>query len=416
MNNTRNKLLVAATAVLITTVGCGSSKSNAGEASGGSGESSKKPYTIGVLTDLTGPAASSSKTSVDGVKAGTVLASREGYAIKYIVGDTQTSPTGALAAAQKLVTQDHVSAVIAVSALTFTASNYLTAHNIPVIGIAEDGPEWATAKNMFSIIGAIHSTKVTTTLGKFFKTQGVTNLATLGYSISPSSSEVAKAAAESARAAGIKVGYLDAKFPFASTNVGPAVLAMKKAGINGFVGAIAPNTAFALITALRQEGVNLKVALMATGYGGDLTQAGPGALESAQNVYFSLGYEPVEMRTAATKQFVSDLRSVGKTGEPTVSQYAGYISIGLLVQALKAAGPSPTRASLITTLSNIHNFAGLGLFGNNKLDINDRENIVTSVNNCLWITKLQGNSFNMVSGAAPICGTVIPGKMVSPSS
>lgn len=414
----RKKLLVAGAAVLVTAVGCSSSGSS-GTPSGAAGPSSaaaKKNVTVGVLTDVTGPGASGSKSTVDGVKAGTFYASREGYTVKYIVADTATSPTGALAAAQKLVTRDHVAAVIAVSALTFTASNYLTAHNVPVVGAAVDGPEWTTAKNMFSVFGAIHTTKVSTTLGKFFKMEGVTNLASLGYSISPSSSEVAKAGAESARAAGLKVGYLNAKFPFGGTDVGPTVLAMKKAGIDGFVGSIQPNTAFALITALRQQGVNLKVALMATGYGGDLDQAGPGALNAAQNVYFSLGFAPVEMQTTATKQFTSDLKSAGVTSKPTVSQYAGYTSVGLLVRALKAAGANPTSASLIQALSNIHDFDALGLYGSHKLDINDRDNIVTGVDNCLWVTKLQGNNFNLVPGADPVCGDVIPGKTVTPSS
>ena len=72
---------------------------------------------------------------------------------------------------------------------------------------------------------------------------------------------------------------------------------MKKAGVNGFTATTDPNTAFSLITALRDSGVNIKAAMLATGYGGDLAQAGPGALNAAQNVYFGLGYEPVEMQT-----------------------------------------------------------------------------------------------------------------------
>ncbi|MBL7487239.1 ABC transporter substrate-binding protein [Frankia sp. AgB1.9] len=407
-------MLALVAAVLIIATGCRSTAST-GKANGGA-TSGTRTYTIGVLTDSTGPAASGNKTSVDGVKAGTVLASRDGYTIKYVVGDTMTSPATALSAAQKLVTQDHVFAVIAYSALTFAASSYLTAHGVPVVGGAIDGPEWITSKNMFSVFGALHTTNVATTMGKFFKMQGVTSLASLGYSISPSSSESAKASAESARAAGVTPGYLNASFPFGSTNVEPETLAMKSAGIDGFVGSTDPNTAFALITSLRQNGVNLKVALLPTGYGGDLLQAGPGALNAAQNVYFSLGYEPVEMNTAATKQFASDLKAAGVAGEPTVAQYNGYVSVGLLLRGLKNAGPQPTQASLITAFSNIHDFTALGLFGSHKLDINDRDNIVLGADNCVWVTKLEGSSFKLVPGADPVCGTVIPGKTVSPSS
>lgn len=417
MIKNKKLLLTGMAATLIAAAGCGSSASSGAASSGGGAKSTGgKTYTVGVLTDVTGPASSGNKSSVKGVKAGTYLASRNGYTIKYEVGDTASNPATTLAAAQKLVTQKHVIAVVAVSSLTFAASSYLTAHRVPVIGAGEDASEWITSKNMFSVFGALHTTKVATTTGKFLKARGVTNLAAIGYSISPISSEAAKAQAESARAAGIKVGYLNAAFPFGSTNVAPIVLAMKKAGTDGFVATIDPNTAFALITGLRQAGVNIKAAFLPTGYGGDLLQAGPGALNAAQNVYFSLGYEPVEMGTAATKQFASDLKSAGVNEDPTHAEYDAYASVGLLVQALKAAGTSPTSASVITALSNIHDFNALGLFGSHKLDINDRDNLVVGVDNCLWVTKLQGKTFTQVPGADPVCGEVVPGKTVSPSS
>jgi branched-chain amino acid transport system substrate-binding protein len=369
-----------------------------------------------VLTDVTGLAASGNKTSVQGVQAGVVLASRNGYTIKYVVGDTTTSPAGALSAAQKMVEQDHVLAVIAVSALAFGAANYLTSQGVPVLGIAEDGPEWITATNMFSVTGALHSNLVATTQGQFLKMVGVTTIGSLGYSISPASAEAAKGVAESAKAAGIKVGYVNASFPFGSTNVQPVALAMKAAGVDGATASVDPNTSYALIAALKQAGVAIKAFLLPTGYGADVLQAGPGALQTAQNVYFLLAYEPIEMHTPATQQFASDLAAAGISGEPTFAMYNGYVSIGLLLQGLAAAGSNPTKAALISALSTIHDFNALGLYGDHKLDINDRKNIASGVDNCTWMTKLSGSTFALVPGADPICGTVIPGVTVSPSS
>jgi branched-chain amino acid transport system substrate-binding protein len=48
--------------------------------------------------------------------------------------------------------------------------------------------------------------------GDFFKAQGVTNVGTIGYGISPSSSEYAKGVADSAKHAGLKAGYLNGDF------------------------------------------------------------------------------------------------------------------------------------------------------------------------------------------------------------
>jgi ABC-type branched-subunit amino acid transport system substrate-binding protein len=431
MHSTTRKLIAAATGALIVAAGCSSSKSShstattAGAAAattaaptGASTTSAphKGTYTIGLLTDASGLGASGNKTSEQGVQAGVVLAARDGYTLKYVVGDTATSPNGALTAAQKLVDQDHVSAVIAVSALTFAAANYLTSKGVPVVGIAEDGPEWTTASNMFSVTGALHTTLVGTTQGELMKMLGVTTIGSLGYSISPASAEAAKGVAASAKAAGIKVGYLNASFPFGSTNVQPVALAMKAAGVDGATASVDPNTSYALISALRESGVNVKAFLLATGYGADVLQAGPGALQAAQNVYFSLAYEPVEMHTAATQQFVSDLTAAGISGEPTFAMYNGYVSVGLLTQALDAAGANPTSTSIIGALSDVHDFTALGLYGSHHLDINDRQHIALGVDNCLWVTKLTGTTFQLIPGADPICGTVIPGVTVAPSS
>ncbi|MBL7489265.1 ABC transporter substrate-binding protein, partial [Frankia sp. AgB1.9] len=362
--------------------GCGSSSSG-GSTAGATGAATNKTITVGVIADMTGAAASGNKSVVEGVKAGTYYASRNGYTIKYIVGDTATNPATALAVAQKFVTQDHVFAVLANSSLLFAAAPYLTAHNVPVIGAAEDGPEWITSKNMYSIFGALQTTKVATTMGKFFKMQGVTNLGVAAYSL-PIASESGAAAAASAEAAGIKVGYLNAKVTLGS-DVAPIVLAMKNAKVDGIVMQMDPDTAFGIIKGLRDQGVNLKAALLPTGYGGDLLQAGPGALAAAQNVYFLSGYELMEMGTPATKSFAADLKSAGVNGVPAYGMYNGYISVGLLVQGLKAAGTNPTSASLLTALSGIRDFTALGLYGSHKLDINDRENIVAGADNCQWI-------------------------------
>ncbi|MBL7547277.1 ABC transporter substrate-binding protein [Frankia sp. AgB1.9] len=398
---------VGMVAMLLGVAACGGSSGGGTSAAGGS--ASRATVTVGVLADVTGAAASGNKSSLDGFKAGTYYASRQGYTIKYVVADTATNPATVLSAAQKLVTQDHVLAVLAHSALFFAAAPYLTAHNVPVIGFAQDGREWFSSPNMFSITGPTLNDEVTTTLGQAMKKLGVTNLATLAYSVSPQSQAAANEAAASAKLAGVKVGYQNVQLPFGTTDIGPVVLAMKNAGVDGFFATVDPNTAFVLLKALQDQGVKLKASLLPTGYGGDLTQAGPGATQTVQGSYFSLAYEPVEMQTAATKQFESDLKFAGVTGEPTFAQYDGYITMGLLVRALKAAGADPTSASLLTALRGIHDWDGLGLFGPGKTyDINQKK---ITTGECLFVSKYEGSAFTPVQGALPICGTLTDQKI-----
>jgi branched-chain amino acid transport system substrate-binding protein len=409
-----------AVGALLAAAGCSSSKSTP-HATGSSptspaGSNSGSPtITVGVLADLTGPGAST--TVLKGIQAGVGQAKSEGYNIKYIVADTQTSPAEALTAAQKLVEQDHVFALVAISGLTFSAAPFLTAHNIPVVGADDDATEWITSRNMFSVIGTDDYTKVETTDGEFFKRVGATRVGTLGLSIAPSAQESAKGAAVSAEAAGLSAPYVNPNFPYGSTNVGPVAIAMKNDGVDALTTAVTPNINYLLLTALEQQGVKLKGALLPTGYGGDLESAGRPAQLAAQGVYFLSGQEPVEMHTQATERMVTAFRTyAGVTGDPTYSEIWGYESIDGVVTGLKAAGANPTQDSFINAMLSIRNYNPGGLYGDQTIGFAmDQRGQAAGVNNCLWITQYEGDSFHLVNGMEPLCGSIIPGKTVSSS-
>lgn len=399
----------AAAAVMVAAAAAGCGGSAGAASSGGS-----KTYTVGVLTDLTGPGSTINATTPTGVKAGVYYAKAHGgYTIKYVVGDTATNPGDVVSVAQKLVEVDHAFAIVAASALTFEASSWLTAHGIPVVGAAEDGPEWLTSKNMFSSLGAINTKLVTTIAGEFFKMEGVTELGTLGYGISPSSAEAAEGDAASAEHYGIKAPYVNADFQYGSTNVAPVALAMKSDGVNGVAADTDFNTEFALLGQLKQQGVGLKAALLPTGYGGDLLAAGSGAEQAAQGVYFLSSFEPVEMHTAATEEFQKDLKKAGVKTDPTYAEYCGYTAMVLLDQGLQGAGKKPTQASLIKSLTGIKAFTAGGLTGTHTLDMNVSKQDGAGVG-CYWITRYEGSKFDLVKGDDPLCGKVIPGVTVSP--
>lgn len=410
----KTKLFAVVTVILTLAAAC--SSSSKGATNGSSAGSGTTTYKLGVLVDMTGPASTNDHYFPQGVAAGVGVAGTEGVKVKYYVADTQSSPTGALTAAKQLVEEDHVFAVLALSALTFAAAPYLTSHGIPVIGAAEDGTEWLTARNMFSVFGTEDYTKVYSQYGLIFKKLGATNVASIGYSISPSSADAAKGAAVSARLAGLKVGYLNANFPFGSTNVGPVALAIKAAGSNGLNASIETNTEFALINALRQDGANPKVALVSTGYGGDLAAGGPGAEQTAQGLYFPLAYEPAELHTAATEKLVEALKKyAGISGvDPGYAQYLGYMSVDLFVQGLKLTGPNPTRAAMINALLGVRSYNGAGLYGTHSIGFAlDQRGKASGADNCYWVVKYLGSTFHLVPGMEPICGETVPGASIS---
>ena len=404
-----------AVAVLVVTACSSSSKpssSSATTAPAGS-QSGGPTYTIGVLTDLSGPGSNTGDTTEQGIKAGIGLANTEGFHIKYVMADTGTSPTGALTAAKKLVEQDHVLAVMQISVVGFGAAPYLASKGIPVIGGNVDGPEWITSRNMFSVLGYQDYTKVQTTYGVVMKKLGMTNVGGVAYGIEPASYDVVKSWAASAELAGLKVGYLNTQLPFGDTNLGPVAIQMKNAGVDGTYNAVVTSTSFALVEAMEQEGMKSK-AIQATGYGGDLTGGGPGASQAAQGVYFLLGYEPVELQTPATQQFVNSLKSYANWNQdPTLSEYLGYLSIDALVQGLKLTGPNPTQAALINDMLTITNYSATGLWGGHTVSfaLNTR-GTVAAADNCTWITQYRGSTFYPVAGLSPQCGEQVPGKSI----
>ena len=242
--------------------------STPGSKPGGGGS---KTFTIGLLYGRRRDRGPPNGHSVLGVKAGIGVAATMGYKIKYVVADTATSsPTGALSGAQttgqagrRVRGHRRLRPVLFGGALP-----HVQPHSGGRGGLRQL-LEWLlpTSYNMFSVIGNQDFTKVYTTTGLFLKSQGVTNVGSIGYSVSPSSAVVARASAVSAEAQGIKFGYLNDSFPFGSTNVGPVALAMKSAGVNALVADTEPSTVFALATALQQQGVHLKATVLPTGGG-----------------------------------------------------------------------------------------------------------------------------------------------------
>jgi branched-chain amino acid transport system substrate-binding protein len=138
------------------------------------------------------------------------------------------SVTQDLTAAQSPVSKN-VFGIVAGTPFLFSSYRYLQQQGIPVVGGGYDGPEWNQQPNtnMFSItgpnVGDFQQQAQNTGTPALFKSQGATNVASLGYGISPSSSASASAkrTATAVKSQGLKAGYLNTSIPFGSVNVGP---------------------------------------------------------------------------------------------------------------------------------------------------------------------------------------------------
>jgi branched-chain amino acid transport system substrate-binding protein len=414
----RKKVLVAAVAVIAATsmvTACSSSKktssggsstssSTAGSQSTGSSGGTIK---IGVLADLTGSSASGFLTTEKGIKAYVDAVNKaggiNGQQLAYVMGDTTSTPPGALTAAQKLVQTDKVFAIVEDSAFSFGDEAYLLKQGIPEVGGGFDGPIWNNPKNtnLFDDAGITNSLDYPVAEGQFFKAQGVTKVASLGYSDAKSSADSVVAFNKSSEVAGLTVAYTN-DVPFGSTDMGAIALKIKASGADGLFYSTVPNTAFAANAALRQIGVTLKVALLPTGYGGDLLESSA-AVAAAEGDFFTTVGLPAEADTPATQKRAADLAAVGVTGPPTFAEAEAYIATSAFVYGLKKAGANPSRDKFSTTLRAVTDFDADGLLAPQKVSFaNYRPSTV-----CNYYAQLKGGKFIKVP-KSPYCAGVVP--------
>ena len=111
-----------------------------------------------------------------------------------------------------------------------------------------------------------------------------------------------------------------------------------------------------------QNGVEMKANMLATGYGQDLPRpAGRQDARRRTTVLFQT-YKPVELKDKATKQFQADLKKyAGLTGVPDYGVYTGYITCELAILGLQNAGKTPTRQGFIDGLRKLGSYDAAGL-------------------------------------------------------
>ena len=325
---------------------------------------------IGFIYSKTGVASATSGDSDIGCKA---RVGREnanggvnGRKIEVEYFDDQSSGAN-LTGAQDLVQNQHVFMIVNDSALAFGTYRWLLDNGVPLIGGGYDGTYYGTPGNE-QIISAFGNSApvvgVSNDLGaKIMKQQGVKKSAALGYGISPSSSEAAKSFNKyAAPSQGIDPVYTNTTVDFGSTEVSPLVLGIKRAGADGAWYAMNGNTNLAIAQGLKQNGVDMKAQLMATGYGQDLLDQ-PIANQLGPSVIFTQGWQPVELKTKETKQFQADLKKYADhTGVPDFGIYTGYMDCDLAITGLKQQGKDLDQSTYADDLRKVGkvNPAGLG--------------------------------------------------------
>jgi branched-chain amino acid transport system substrate-binding protein len=368
---------------------------------------------LGLIVPLSGGAAPTYTGIVPAAKARVAQQNAQGGVdgrqIRLEIVDDATNPAQDATAAQSLLAKG-VFGVVGQSPVLFGGYKILQKAGVPVTGGGYDGQEWGQQPNtnMFSVTGPIDPHfPAYDGVPKFMKAHGVTTAGSFGYSISPSSTASAKGFMLAAGTVGLKKGYLDTSIPFGSVSVGPIALTLKSKGVDGMWLPLDSNTNFAIITAAKQAGANLKVSLSATGYGQALLNE-PAAVASANGTYFTATGKPVELGTPGIKAYQAALAKYANfTGVPGFDYFMGWTGVDLMIKGLQMAGPNPTRQGFIDALHTVNNYDAGGITAPADLTLKSFGQPVAK--QCVWIVQLQGKKFVPTpSDGSPTCGVMVP--------
>jgi branched-chain amino acid transport system substrate-binding protein len=316
-----------------------------------------------------------------------------------------------LTAAQDLVQNRNVFAVVNNSPFAFLAYRYLLSQGVPLIGGGYDGTYYGVKgnENIISALGNVVSSSglTNTNIVKIIKDRGGSKVAALAYGASAASTAAAKAIQEyGAPAVGLKAVYTNTSVDFGTSDVAPLVLGIKNSGADATVLPMVSSTNIAIVQGLAQSGVQMKANLLFTGYGQDLLDS-PAAATLGPNTIFYSQYVPVELKTKATKQFQADLKKyAGYTGVPSYGQYLGYITAELIVLGLEHGGKNPTRQGFIDGLHTLGTFDGAGL-ACKPLDISLTNYGKTAATGCAYYMYVKDGKFVVLNKGKPVIGNTV---------
>jgi branched-chain amino acid transport system substrate-binding protein len=323
----------------------------------------KTTIKIGIVSDLTGAAASTFEDSVPAMdarfkevnKAGGV----NGRTITWAVADTESSPTGAETAVKDLVQTQGAFLIATDTPLLFGGAPYLNQAGIPVLGYAVDGPEWYEQPNtnMFAFSGDSATKVPGYTDGGFWKETGATKISFVA-SNTPSSTAGIDPFAADMKAEGLS-GCDNTIVPLGAVNFTTYALSFKNAGCDAAECSCVLSSSLALSTALEQDGVTGNRVLYAAGPSQQV-YANSEDLAAAKGAYFP----GTTYSNAAGKAFLSGLKKYDPSytsGLPDLGAVSGWETANEVIEGISVAGKNPTRQSLMAGMRKVDNWTDDGL-------------------------------------------------------
>jgi branched-chain amino acid transport system substrate-binding protein len=358
-----------------------------------------------MITALTGPLSGERTKDVAVVRAlvdsTNAAGGIDGHRLVLDVKDDQSTPSGALVAAEVLQRDGVVGIDFDDAVVEGGPAQYMHQQGIPVTGLG-DSPSWLADDNMFGVTGyGGKGAPGTTTIGIIERRLGVKKMVGVSYGQIPASVLTTNLYLQGAEHVGVNsagsIGIALGGQNFTST-----ALQIKSLGVQGVYTAITANDNVSLATALSQEGLRLPGILLTTGYEQSTLQ--PATASAMNGVYFATPTAPADAGTAAMSAYRALLGKYAPGVFPGTQEGYTYLGADLLISGLKADGGSSSRTALMNAISGITNFTGGGI---SAISVNyTKPKAAEAINGCLYVIGLKDGKFSALQ-QAPICGSLL---------
>ncbi len=321
---------------------------------------------LGSIVPTSGPSATFASI-LDGIKARFAKANAEGELGKRkvtLVNEDDGADTARnVTAAQQLVEQEKVFAILPESGAGDASGKYLHDQGIPAVGWQLGLALYGTYTNFFGMQNAnvkdIQTHYVARPI-EAVKALGAKKIAVIGNSTGNAATFAEQNADSVKKTKGLELVYKTTDIPPGTTEFGAVVDQIKQSGADTVYTTMAVADGIALVNALKQAGVTPKIIVFPGGYAPAVL-----AIPAFDNAYFSLEFAPLETTPephgiTEFKKWMAQEAPNAALGQTTM---VGWISANTMIEGIKAAGVScPTRKAFINNLRMVKGYTADGMF------------------------------------------------------
>jgi branched-chain amino acid transport system substrate-binding protein len=377
---------------------------------------------VGSIAPMTGPSAGQGffPTIIDGAQARFDFANANkelgNRKLTLIPIDDKGEAAQNLSAAQNLVEQEKVYAILAESAQGAASAPYLSQKGVPVVGWQLGLPIFGQYTNYFGFqnanakdIASNYTTRNAVVVDKL----GGKKVALVAGNTGNSAIFIEQIADAIKRfGKGMTVAYKTSDIPVGNTEWGSYAQQIKDSGADTMYTGLSPTDNIGLVTAMKQAGTSVKNIVLSAGYDPRLT-----SLAALDGTTVGIEFKPLE--TTPAPKGIADFKTAMAQYKPSapVNQSAavGWLSANTLIEGIKAAGVNcPTQKGFINNLRLVKDYTADGFF-----DPIDFQQVFNKPFQCVYYVKLDATAkaYTPLFNGEKVCGDIIKNnKLVAPTA